>query len=104
MAIITFVGAFGSLFLKKGAVKMKFNIKSMLRNYYLMGGVVIYVLNSLFFVWLLKFVQLSFLYPLTALGYVWIALLSIRYLHEQMHLLRWIGIFLIIIGIFLITL
>jgi len=98
MVLATIVGSVGSVLLKKGSVKLRFSFKAVLRNYELIGGVALYVLTSLVFIWLLKYAELSFLYPLTGLTYVWVSFLSIKYLKEHMNSLKWIGIVLILLG------
>jgi uncharacterized membrane protein len=47
----------------------------------------------------LKDGQLSILYPIISLSYVWVNLLSIHFFHEQMNLWKAIGIALIIGGV-----
>jgi drug/metabolite transporter (DMT)-like permease len=47
----------------------------------------------------LSWADLTYVLPATAIGYVVLALLSHFFLHEQISWQRWIGIFLIVIGV-----
>ena len=99
--ISTILGAFGSLYLKKGSVK--FNIKSLFNKKLIFGGA-IYGLSTIFFVFALKRGDVSILYPISALSYIWISLLSVKVLKEKMNKFKIIGIVLIMIGVVIITL
>ena len=48
-------------------------------------------------------VQLSFAYPFTSLGYVLVLILSSLILKEQIPTMRWIGIIIIGIGVFVVS-
>ena len=101
VVIATFFGAFGSLYLKKGSVK--FGLKNLF-NWKLMFGGFIYVLSTVFFIFALKRGDVSILYPITALTYIWVSLLSVKVLKEKMNKFKWMGIVLIMIGVVIITL
>jgi len=47
----------------------------------------------------LSWADLTFVLPATAVGYVVLALLSHFFLHEQISVQRWLGIFLIVAGV-----
>ncbi len=47
----------------------------------------------------LSWADLTFVLPATAIGYVFLALLSKHYLHEQISHTRWAGIILITLGV-----
>lgn len=103
MVVSTFFGATGSLFLKKGSKDFKFNIPKLIKNWKLMLGTFFYVVSALIFVWVLKSTELSVLYPMNSLAYIWVAFLSIKYLNEKMSALKWIAVLLIILGVFFVT-
>ena len=48
-------------------------------------------------------VELSFAYPFTSLGYVLVLLFSSLILKEQIPMMRWIGVFIIGIGVFIVS-
>ncbi|MEK6920915.1 MAG: EamA family transporter [Nanoarchaeota archaeon] len=100
--VATFIGAFGALFLKYGAEKLTRKNKFTFINSRLVIGVFLYGLSSVFFLIALKNGELSVLYPLTSLSYVWISLLSIKMLGEKMNFYKWLGITAILLGVSLI--
>ncbi len=100
----TVLGAAGALFLKKGGDNFSFNLLILVKNYYIIIGLAFYVIASILFVYALKFGELSMIYPLTSLSYVWVTILSKRVLNEPVTRAKWIGISLIIFGVVLITL
>jgi uncharacterized membrane protein len=97
------MGGYGSLFLKKGSVNFTFNIKEWKNNISVIFGMLLYLSSSVFYLSALKYGELSVVYPLTSLGYVYISFLSINYLDEKMNMKKWAGITLIIIGSFLVV-
>ena len=105
MIINTIMGALGSLLIKKGSEKFEVRkIHRIFSNYFMILGLLLYFLAAILFIFILRYEKLSVLYPLTAMTYIWVALLSIKYLKEHMNYLKWIGILAIIAGIFFITL
>lgn len=100
--VATIIGAFGALFLKYGAEKLTRKNKWTFINSRLIFGVAMYGISSIFFLIALKNGELSVLYPLTSLSYVWISLLSIKMLGEKMNFFKWLGIGAILIGVSLI--
>jgi uncharacterized membrane protein len=95
----TITGAFGPILLKKASEKSLSKISSLITNYHLMGGVALYAVGTLLFVPALKGGDLSILYPFVSLNYVWVSLLSVKFLGEKMNFLKWLGIVVIILGV-----
>lgn len=95
----TIVGAFGPILLKKASAKKLSKISSLTTNYHLFGGVALYAAGTLLFIPALKGGDLSVLYPFVSLAYIWVSLLSVKFLGEKMNKLKWLGIALIIIGV-----
>ena len=102
--LATLIGAMGPIMLKKASARKLSNFKSLSTNYHLFIGVSLYAAGTLLFVPALKGGDLSVLYPFVALNYVWVSLLSVKFLGEKMNKLKWLGIFLIILGVSLIGL
>ena len=50
-------------------------------------------------VYALRHGELSILYPLIALGYVWVAILSVLVFHETMNAMKLAGIAIIVAGV-----
>lgn len=66
-------------------------------------GSFVYFLSIFFWIYSLTKVDLSFAYPFLALSYVLIAVASLVFLNERISLLRWIGIFVICFGVYLVS-
>ena len=98
------LGSFGPLMFKLGADRLVFDIKKLITNWYLYGGVFFYAVGTVLFIVALRKGELSVLYPLVATGYIWVSLLSIKVLKEKMNIHKWLGIAFIIIGALLIGL
>lgn len=99
IVISAIVGAYGSILLKKGADKLNFRFKSIIRNKPLIIGLTIYVLGTIAYIIALRGGELSLLYPLVSTQYVWICLFSQKLLGEKMNRWKWLGIALILIGV-----
>jgi drug/metabolite transporter (DMT)-like permease len=97
-------GAYAAVLMKLGAERLKFNLKSVLRNKYLIGGVFIYGAGTIVYIIALRGAPLSILYPLCSTTYIWIAFISQKLLGERMNRAKWIGILLILVGVSLIGL
>jgi multidrug transporter EmrE-like cation transporter len=66
-------------------------------------GLAIFGVSAVLWLFALSRASLSFAYPFAALGYVVIVIASIFILHEHVPLLAWVGVALIVLGIFLIA-
>jgi len=104
----TLVGAFGSIFLKKGSHNFHIHITvkgiiDILKNWRIILGLGLYVLSTILFIYMLKTEELSLLYPLTSLGYVFVTLFSVVWLKEKLNGYNISGILLIIAGVILVT-
>ena len=98
----TIIGSFGALFFKMASGSLKRNFISFLINKFLYIGGSLYALSTVFFIPALKYGDLSFVYPMTSLTYVWVTLLSIKFLGEKVTYQKIIGIASIICGIIII--
>lgn len=97
------VGAFGPIFLKKSS--STFSVRHPLRNlknYNLFIGVLFYAFGTICFVPALKYGELSVLYPLVSLSYIFVAIYSRIMLKEKMNIYKWLGITAILVGVSLI--
>jgi uncharacterized membrane protein len=107
MGLVTFaclLGSFGPILLKKGTAKISFKIKDLIKNYYLIGGFLLYGVGTVLFIPALKGGELSVLYPLVATTYIWVSLWSVKFLKEKMNKQKWLGLLLVIIGVIFIGL
>ncbi|MEM4267788.1 MAG: EamA family transporter [Candidatus Woesearchaeota archaeon] len=99
----TITGAIGSLFFKLSSEKFSLSYSGILKNRFFFYGSLIYLVSTIIYLSVLSAVELSILYPLVSLQYIWISILSVKYLKEKMNLMKWSGITLIILGATLIS-
>ncbi len=99
VVIASFIGSFGAVFLKSGAAKLERNIFSVLLNWRLAAGALSFVVSSLFLVKGLEHGELSVLYPMCALGYIWTLLWSRLFFHEALTRGKFLGLGLILLGL-----
>ncbi len=99
IAFTTLLTSAGQIFFKFGANRLEFNIFSILTNYFLFIGLFIYVIAAVLVVISLKYGELSILYPIISLSYVWVSFLSIYFFYETMGTVKWFGIIAILFGV-----
>jgi len=84
---------------KLGSKTLAFDPVSILTNYYFIGGILIYLVAGSLLIFSLRGGEVSVLYPIIATSYIWVSLLSSRFLNEQMNFFKWLGVLAIIAGI-----
>jgi len=84
---------------KKGSATLAFNILGIITNYYIIGGILLYAVGGTLLIISFRGGEVSVLYPLIATSYIWVSLLSVRFLGEQMNHFKWLGVASIIMGI-----
>ncbi len=97
----SFIGSFGAVFLKLGAVRLHRHLTSLLLNWRLAVGVGLYLLSFVFFYLGVRVGELSILYPMVALGYIWTMLWSRWFFGEPLTRRKLGGLVLIICGVVL---
>lgn len=101
----------GELFLKEGMTRVGVialptllpTLGRMLRTWPLYAGMGAVIVGAGFWLTAISRVDLSWAYPLLAVGYVLILLFSAILLREHVSLIRWVGAALIIVGVVLIS-
>ena len=99
MILVTFLISVAQLFYKLGANQLEFNIISIITNYPLILGILLYGIGAILFVIALKEKEVSVLYPMLATSYIWVNLLSKYFLGETLNFLKWLGIIFIFAGV-----
>lgn len=110
LLISVILGAFGQFSMKKGLKNKPIELNELVStkifstlfepNVFL--GALLYVVATLIWFVVLSNAELSFAYPLIALGYIITSVLAYFFLSENITVLRWLGIILIVIGAILI--
>ena len=65
----------------------------------LLGGYCLYGLNTVLLVFALRDGELSILYPIIALTYVWVTILSVVWFHESLNFFKLLGISVVVMGV-----
>ncbi len=94
--------ASGQLFLKLGSKDLSFSFE-IIKNYHLLLGILFYVIAAILLIISLKFGELSVLYPILSLSFVWTTILSFTILNESINLFKIIAILFIVFGVSLIS-
>jgi len=96
------VGSFGAVFLKLGAVRLTGLIS--LLNWRLALGVALYLASSVFYAFGIRHGQLSVLFPMVAVGYIWTLLWARLFFHERFTRSKLLGLGLVLGGVVLVGL
>jgi drug/metabolite transporter (DMT)-like permease len=81
-----------------GSAKLHGGLSQIL-NYRLAAGVGLYLLSTCFFIVAIRNGELTVLYPLVSLGYVWTMLWSKVFFKEPLTRQKFLGLFLILVGV-----
>ena len=99
VVIASVIGSFGAVFLKFGALNLELTVMGMIRNWRLMVGIALYLLSSAFFMAGIKNGELTVLYPMVSLGYIWTLIWSRIVFKEPITQFKVMGLAMIIVGI-----
>jgi len=108
------MGAFGGILMKIGAKQigqMQIHSLAQLIEYLFrlftnipsLTGVTLYFFSAVVWSYLLTKLDISFVQPILALTYVATPLLAILILHEHVPAMRWLGIIIIIAGVYVVA-
>ena len=75
----------------------------LLKNPFILIGIISYVLSLIFWIACLSRVEVSFAYPLTSLGYVFTALIGFILFQEDLNSVRLLGIIIIMCGVCIVS-
>jgi uncharacterized membrane protein len=95
----TVTGAAAQILMKVGMTHFRPDAWAILTNFRLLAGYALYGLNTLLLVLALRDGELSMLYPIIALTYVWVTLLCYTLLREPPNAFKNIGIATIMVGV-----
>ena len=107
----TFLGAAGQVLIKMGARSSAVaagwttpagvwaNLWAMATNLYLLAGYTLYAIMTVGFVFALRDEELSIVYPIVSLTYVWVAALSIWLFGETVNPGKLVGVLTIVLGV-----
>ncbi len=101
----------GQLLMKKGMMlfgtfpvrQLLFKIIPMFLNPYVFFGLACFGASAIFWLVVLSRLPLSLVYPMVSVAYILVAIFSWLFFKEQVGLVRWLGILVIVFGVFLIS-
>jgi uncharacterized membrane protein len=104
MLACTVLGAAGQILIKLGAGTLATSspfavLLAMLTNPALFAGYVLYGLMTVLFILVLRNEELSIVYPIISLTYVWVTALSAIVFREAVSLPRVLGVAIIVAGV-----
>ena len=102
IVLMTLVGSLGAFFFKRSTGSME-GVFSLLRSPSFYIGGVLYVASALMNVVLLRFMDYTILYPMTAITYIWSLIVSNRFLGEKITAKKVAGVALICLGVVLLV-
>ena len=79
------------------------SLTRILTNYWLATGVVLYLLSSVFYIMGIAQGQLTVLYPMVSLGYIWAILWARLFFKESFTIAKIGGLAMIVLGVALIN-
>lgn len=115
MLILTIIsvllGATGQVLVKIGARHLQLDysgatwpsVLAIFKNLPVMSGMLLYALSFLLWIKVLSQTELSYAYPMVALGYVVVLTVSYFFLHEQVNAYRLAGVAFIVFGVILVA-
>ena len=98
--ISTLMTATGQILIKMGSNTLSADLSSLVTNLPLFAGYGLYVLSAGVLVLSLKYGELSVLYPIYAMNFIWVAIASPHFFpHDVMNPLKWAGVISIVLGV-----
>ncbi len=93
------IGSLGAAGLKAGAQRLELTVRSMATNWRLAVGLGLYLLSTVFFLLGLAKGELSVLYPMVSVGYIWTMVWSKLFFEEPITRWKIGGLALILAGV-----
>ena len=104
--ISVLLGVLGQIGFKYGAVRIPDTgtlIEKAITAWPIGIGIMFYAVSTILWIYILRYVELSYAYPMLSLGYVLIFIASYFLFNEPISSLRVMGLICIIIGIILVS-
>ena len=111
LAVSILLAVIGQLLMKKGmlifgafpASQLLYKIIPMFLNPFVFFGLACFGASAIFWLVVLSRLELSLVYPMVSVAYILVALASWFFFKENVTLVRWMGILVIVFGVFLIS-
>jgi drug/metabolite transporter (DMT)-like permease len=101
MIAFTIMASIGQTFMKTGADRLKgnFSLPILIGDTPLQIGLGLYICGAMFAILALRHGELSVLWPVISLSYVWVAILAVVLFHEHISAARAVALVIIIAGV-----
>jgi drug/metabolite transporter (DMT)-like permease len=101
VVVFTIISATAQAFIKTGAAKLGPNptLAGLIQDLPLLTGLFLYGIGAVLMILALRHGELSVLWPVISLSYVWVAILSVVIFHEGMNPFKVAGIIAIVSGV-----
>ncbi|NOZ82346.1 MAG: EamA family transporter [Euryarchaeota archaeon] len=100
--VCALLGSVGQIMLKIASDSVRFTAPASLVNKYLIVGLTLYGAATLLYIYALRGVSVSVLYPVISLSYVFVLFLGVAVLKERAFYWNYAGAFLVVLGVALI--
>lgn len=92
------IGSLGAVLLKMGAERLRYGFRNIL-NAKLAGGVALFLGSSVFYLLGIRRGEISVLFPMVSLGYIWTLFWSKLIFGEPFTRFKFVGLALILVGV-----
>ncbi len=99
VAFTTLVVALGQILLKFGVEDLAFDFVKLVTNYVLIIGCIVYLIGAVMLIIALKGGELSILYPIFSLTFIWVTISSKFIFGEIINPWKWVGLIFIVLGV-----
>ena len=104
VCVQTLMGAFAQILLKGGTQQQRGEgladiVVTIFSNPQMFAGYALYGISAVLMIAALKYGELSILYPIIALTYVWVTILSVLIYSESVNVLKIVGLASIVCGV-----
>ncbi len=96
------IGALAQILLKKGTVDVH-SLFDIVFNKYIIVGAILYVLAFGLYLFAIRSADVSIIYPVIALSYLWVVLFAKIFLDEPLSFFKLLGTITIIVGVSLVV-
>ena len=99
MVFCTVLTSAAQVFYKKGVSGLNFGSIDYSAAGIVLIGLIIYAIAAVIMIFAFKHGEVTVLYPIVTLSYIWVSLFSVYFFNETMTFYKWLGVGTIIVGI-----
>lgn len=98
VSVGAFIGSLGAVGLKAGSAHLELKLRPLLTNWKLALGIGGYLVSTLFYMTGISKGEISVLFPMVSVGYIWTMLWSKLFFGEALTRAKFVGLGLILAG------